>query len=202
MRTLLATLTRRRKRRLTLLILCTAYIIVAALWIAFPARAHAVDYPKVRKGCHTQWCQKVRATVKISKRIDRTLAQYGSPFAGTGLDFARAGRHWNINPFLPVAATGIESTFGRAACGINPWGWASCQTSPPWATWREGIHYVTRYLRQRYVNEWGLTDVWAIGRVYCPPCGDGWGNKAAYYMRYFWGSGPGITYKAALKAVK
>lgn len=61
------------------------------------------------------------------QNIDEYLAHYpGSPLGGHGLDFARAGYTWGINPYLLVGLTAAESTFAMDGAlsrnNHNAWG--------------------------------------------------------------------------------
>lgn len=115
----------------------------------------------------------------------------GTPLERYAFVLEAEGRKYNVNPFFIAAISGVESSFGAAACGGNAWGIGSCSMS--FATFADGARYTTRLLRTGYLNR-GLTDVWSIGRVYCPPCGNGWGDKVAWFMRNRFQSPAAVTY--------
>jgi hypothetical protein len=138
-----------------------------------------------------------RAAHSHRYQVAQQLAQglQGTPLAGYAFQLEAEGRRWNVNPYMVAAISGVESSFGSAACGGNAWGLGSCSVSI--ASFADGIRYVTRQLRTGYLNR-GMSDVWSIGRIYCPPCGSGWGDKVAWFMHARFGlpaaSQPTVTY--------
>jgi hypothetical protein len=92
---------------------------------------------------------------------------------------------------MVASIAGVESSFGAAACGGNAWGIGSC--SVRFASFTEGIAYTTRLLRTGYIAR-GLTSVWSIGVVYCPPCGSRWGDQVAWFMRHRFNAPAIVTY--------
>jgi hypothetical protein len=62
----------------------------------------------------------------VGADIDEYLARRGSPLSGYGLEFAKAGYDWSVNPFLLVAVAGAESTFATngslSRTNHNAWG--------------------------------------------------------------------------------
>lgn len=128
----------------------------------------------------------------VAKRLKDGLTKpYAFPLRRYAFAMEAAGHRYNVNPYFIAAIAGVESTFGKAACGGNAWGIGSCSVTFP--TFKEGAFYTARLLRTGYLNR-GLRDVYAVGRVYCPPCGNRWGEKVAYFMRYFFRSPPAVTY--------
>ena len=119
---------------------------------------------------------------RAADNIDRALRAYSSPLAGHGATFVREGHRYHVAPELVAAIAGVESTFGRAACGFNAWGVASCQ-GVRFASWPDGIAYVSRLVRERYLDS-GIVSLHAIGRVYCPPCGPKWASDVSWLMRH------------------
>lgn len=130
-----------------------------------------------------------RATRANVARLNRGLA--GTPLAGYGNAFDTAGRRWNVSPFFVASIAGVESSFGAAACGGNAWGIGSCAMS--FGSFADGIVFTTRLLRKSYINA-GLRDVWSIGRIYCPPCGDRWGDKVGWLMTRRFGVSTSVLY--------
>ncbi|MCL4836437.1 MAG: hypothetical protein KJ058_00540 [Thermoanaerobaculia bacterium] len=193
MRTLLATLT-----------------IAAALTLT--GAAQAADYPKVKKGCHTAWCEKVRTTVKISKRIDRALTRYGSPMAGHGLAITRAVRREGRNPFLILAISGAESSFAKQACagtfvttGLGQcWrAWQRIELCGKWihgpnyvTSWARGLGLTARLIRCRLPNADTVYDL----HGYCVACPT-WASDIERIARQWFRSGPGVRWRHALEAV-
>jgi len=124
------------------------------------------------------------ATLKAGLSKDHVRPLYRYAYA-----LEAAGHRYNVSPYFLAAIAGVESTFGEEACGGNAWGIASCGVSFP--TFKEGAWYTAKLLRESYINK-GLTTPWAINRKYA--ASSTWGERVAYYMRYFFGSGPVVTY--------
>lgn len=76
--------------------------------------------------------------------IDEYFKSRNMPLAGMGAALVSAadknGLDWRLLPAIAVR----ESSGGIAACGHNPFGWASCRRS--FDTWDEAITTVARHL--------------------------------------------------------
>lgn len=167
---------------------------------------------KVPKSCKSKWCNRVRATIRISKRIDRALAGYGSPMAGSGLEITRAARRENSNPFILLGIAGAESSFGKAACGFNSTGLGACWRPDVWTSitlcgrtyhgptyvnsWARGIRLTGRLIRCLLPE---ADDIWEV-RGYCAGCST-WNSEVAAIAKQYFNSGPGLKWKDALAVV-
>jgi hypothetical protein len=134
----------------------------------------------------------------IAARIDRVLRKFDFPLAPIGVAAVEAGRKHHLNPYFVLAISGVESTFAREACGKNAWGWSACRQQPPWSSFWEGQRWMTRLLRDRYLNVHHLYTVEAIGNRYCDGC-PSWAWEVKTVMRQYFCSGPGILFKDAVK---
>ncbi len=101
--------------------------------------------------------------------IDQYLESKGSPLAGEGDAFVKAGVRERVDPRLIVAIAGAESYFGVVTCAPhNAWGWG-CPSSPyAFDKWSDAINTVTRGVRENYVDD-GLDTVGEIHLRYAPP---------------------------------
>lgn len=135
-------------------------------------------------------CTKQKKTrLAVVKRLNAGLAGY--PLGGYGAVFEREGWEHNINPYMVAAIAGKESTFGKALCGHNPFGWSPyCQFS----SFEQAIAVVTRGLRENYLNRWHLYTVSAIGHTYCVPP-DSWIRDVSSIMTQRFGSDLRVTYR-------
>jgi hypothetical protein len=184
------------------------YLIAGLIALAFAGAGYGTPLPPApASDNHSPWAERVRANRAIALRMDAVYRRYDTALAGMGIDHVRAGRQWHVNPFFVGAIEAIESTLGRNSCGYrdthNAWGFLSGGRCIEFASWRTGIYHVTRTLRVYYIDR-GLTSVYAIGRRYCPPSdcpNDSWSRTAVAYMHSLYGSGPGILFKAAVRAV-
>lgn len=151
---------------------------------------HAKQKPKPQR---ENACRLKPRYCKLRKVYTKQLRHglQGTPLASIIETLEETGRKWNVNPVFVASIAGVESSFGAAACGGNAWGIGSCSTG--FATFAEGGRYTTRMLRASYINH-GLRDPWSIGRVYCPPCRNGWGDKVIWFMKYRFGASVSVTY--------
>lgn len=203
---------RARRAATTATVLSTLTLALAGTATASPSTATrdaTVMPPAPPASCDTSYCQKVRDTRRVALRIDRVLERYGSPMAGTGIDFAREGRRQDVNPFVVLGIAGIESSFGRAACGFNAHGLGSCGRA--WTStgcvgagsvslreltsWSASARVAVRFIRCRFPD---ATSVYGLVG-YCA-CG-GWYEKVVAFTAAF-GSGPGLRWRDALQAVR
>lgn len=95
-----------------------------------------------------------------------------SPMIGQGINFARAGQQYNVNPALMAAIGQQESAFGTAGIvkdhAYNYYGLT--KSGGGWAefsSWEEAINNHARYLREGYLDK-GLTTIPQIGSKYAP----------------------------------
>ncbi len=184
--------------------------VLAALTLTDTAGA---AYPFPSRDCHTAWCEKTRAVAKIARRIDRALARYGSPMAGHGLAITRAVRREGRNPFLVLAISGAESSFGKEACagtyvttGLGQcWRvWTTIELcgrrvhGPTYVTsWAAGLGLTARLLRCLWPDADTVYDL----HNYCVGCSRWSGDIEAIARQYF-DSGPGVRWKDALEAIE
>ncbi len=122
--------------------------------------------------------------------LDEYLASKGSPMAGEGDAFLKAGVEHEVDPRLVVAIAGAESYFGIITCAPhNGWGWG-CPNSPfSFESWAHGFDTVTRGLRENYLDD-GLETVGEIHLRYAPPdaandptdLNYGWADNVARFL--------------------
>ncbi|MCW2928630.1 MAG: Cell wall-associated glycosyl hydrolase [Thermoleophilia bacterium] len=125
-----------------------------------------------------------------ARSLDDYLESKGSPMAGSGEDFVKAGVEFEIDPRLVVAIAGAESYFGIETCApFNAWGWG-CPNGPArFTSWGHGFRTVTKGLRENYVDS-GLTSVGELHLRYAPPNAENdptnlnyaWPNNVAKFL--------------------
>lgn len=100
----------------------------------------------------------------VGAAIDDYLARRGSPLAGYGHVFVAEGLRTGINPLLPVAIAGKESSFGRKCFArFNAWGMLAYPQG--FTSWEEGIKANFEWLRHYYGAPQEAYDC----RGYCVP---------------------------------
>lgn len=74
-----------------------------------------------------------------------------------------------VDPYVLVGISRIESTFGKRACDGNPFGWSSCRI--PFTTLEESCQAVASGIANLsyYEKYQGSSDIQDLGEVYCPP---------------------------------
>lgn len=132
-----------------------------------------------------------------ARKLDAGLA--GTPMHGLGWILEAEGHRAGVHPAFIAAVAGVESSYGAAHCTQSRYwvfGLGSCArawTPPYFRSWRQAIRYQARFLRDRWIRR-GADDPWTIGRTYCPPCGNRWGDEIARHMRRM-GFRPVVTYQ-------
>jgi hypothetical protein len=99
-----------------------------------------------------------------ARQIDAYLRKQGSPLAGQGQRFVKAGKRHGFDPLLLVAISGAESSFGKRAKNFNPFGWGP---HIPFKSWGQAIDTVARGLKRGYFDA-GLKDIASIGKKWAP----------------------------------
>ena len=103
----------------------------------------------------------------VPAKIDSYLAGRGSPMAGTGASFIRAGKKYGVDPRLLVGMAVIESSAGKAlAHPYNPFNWGHHQNKQ-YGSWEESIMDVARGMRRGYYDK-GLKTPAQIVSKYAP----------------------------------
>ena len=101
--------------------------------------------------------------------IKELLSEFESPLTNKSGVFVSCADEHNINPYLLVGISRIESTFGKNACEGNPFGWSSCRTQ--FSTFESSCKAVAKGIAnlsyyEQYRNTGRLKD---LGETYCPP---------------------------------
>lgn len=108
------------------------------------------------------------------------FASYNSPLQYQAQDFVDAADKYNLDWKLVPAISGVESTFGKSAYGYNAWGWGIYGNEAlGFNSWKDGIYAVSEGLRQNYFDR-GLSDPYAINRVYA--ASPSWGWKVNFFL--------------------
>lgn len=132
---------------------------------------------------------------RLAQQLNRGLA--ATPMRGLGYILEAEGRRYGVHPGFVAAVAAVETSYGAAMClPFNAWGISSCGRAwraPTFRSWRDGIRYASRFLAERWLRR-GVSSPWAIGRTYCPPCGDRWGDRVAWFMRRLGFPAPSARY--------
>ena len=116
-----------------------------------------------------------------SQVLRKYLEHYNSPLAPFAQTFVAQADANNIDWKLLVAISGVESTFGKAEPCINAWGYNIYgKTTRCFDTYPDAIKTISQDLRYKYMNQWGATDVYSIGRIYA--ASPTWASRVTYFM--------------------
>lgn len=98
-------------------------------------------------------------------RIQKFLEKTRSPLAKNAVDFYKASKKFNFDPYLLPAIAGVESSFGQALIpeSYNPFGWNNGKYY--FKNFNDSIFTVAQSLREKYVPE-GEINAQKIGRTY------------------------------------
>ncbi|MBI2442963.1 MAG: glucosaminidase domain-containing protein [Candidatus Levybacteria bacterium] len=118
-----------------------------------------------------------------AEALEAYLRKHNSPLAEKADIFVREADKNDLDWKFVAAISGVESTFGRAypEGTYNAWGWGIYGTNMyGFPSWDEAIATISRELRERYMNQWGATDVYQIGRYYA--ASPTWASRVTYFM--------------------
>lgn len=103
------------------------------------------------------------------KVLTSYLKRYNSPLTPYAATFVKYADQYDLDWRLVAAISGLESTFGHQIPygTYNGWGWGIYGTNMIWfKSWDDGIKTVSQGLREKYINQWGASNVYEIGRFY------------------------------------
>lgn len=115
--------------------------------------------------------------------LEKFLEKYNSPFADKADIFVREADKNNLDWKFVAAISGIESTFGqRYPQGTyNAWGWGIYGDNMHYFnSWDEAISTISFELRTRYMDKWGATNTYEIGRFYA--ASPTWAQRVEFFM--------------------
>jgi hypothetical protein len=115
--------------------------------------------------------------------LHKYLNKYNSPLADNAEDFVRYADTYKIDWRFVAAISGVESTFGQQipANSYNGWGFGIYGTNVRYFnSWSDGIETVSKSLREDYMDKWGASDVWSIGKIYA--ASPTWAERVNYFM--------------------
>ncbi len=141
----------------------------------------------------TAWCVVVPAAGATvgPVQIDAFLLAQGSPLAGEGAVFCRAGRRAGVDPAFLVAISGAESSFGRfifsagsQTADYNAFNWffATTRAGSAFTSWDQAIATVAAGLSGPLYYGAGRYAVDTIAPIYCPQGTQAWINNVTAYM--------------------
>ena len=123
----------------------------------------------------------VQASDNRVQVLTKYLAQENSPLTPYASTFVAQADMYHIDWRLLVAISGVESTFGKAVPCTNAWGYNIYGNNMRcFASYPEAIRIISQDLRYKYMDQWGATDVYSIGRIYA--ASPTWASRVTYFM--------------------
>ncbi|OGH06136.1 MAG: hypothetical protein A2W22_04520 [Candidatus Levybacteria bacterium RBG_16_35_11] len=110
-----------------------------------------------------------KITDNRARILRKFLEEWNSPLSDNAEDFVSYADKYNLDWRLVAAISGLESTYGHAIPpgSYNGWGWGIYGTNTHYFnSWEDGIETVSKGLREQYMDSWGATNVYEIGRIY------------------------------------
>jgi len=128
--------------------------------------------------------------IQAQKEDDRVLVlkkyleTHNSPMADNAEDFVLQADLNHIPWQLVAAIAGTESTFGhnepRSGC-YNGWGYGIYGDNVLcFPTYKDAIKTISKALRNVYIDRFGATDVYGIGKFYA--ASPAWGGHTEFFM--------------------
>ncbi len=111
------------------------------------------------------------------------LLRRNSPMAENAKDFVAYADQYNLDWKLVAAIAGVESSYGLAIPynSYNAWGWGVYGDNViRFTSWKEGIYTISEGIRNKYMNRWGATNVYEIGRIYASS--QAWPNSVNIHL--------------------
>jgi len=116
-----------------------------------------------------------------TEAIATFLQNTNSPLAVLAGDFVSVGDIYNLDPYLLVAISGVESSFGKhyPVATNNPFGiYSSSNSLRYFRSLSEALDYLGKLLSEKY----DTTSVENIGRKYCPAHHESWSWKVRFFI--------------------
>lgn len=103
-----------------------------------------------------------------AQAIKDLLGEFNSPLENKSPTFVVCADEHNVNAYLLVGISKVESTFGKNACEGNPFGWSSCKT--PFSTFKSACQAVAKGIATLpYYKQYRSTSrIQDLGETYCP----------------------------------
>ncbi len=162
---------------------------VLLLILTFPNQTHAKNViaggSAVLKNEDTlntmQSQERLEAYIKYMA-IHNVLKRYNSPLLPYAKTFIESSIDNNLNSYLVVSISGVESGFGKFLIPgtYNPFGWG--QGKIYFESFEDAINTVSLKLRTRYINK-GAHSVYSIGLIYAGTTS--WSRKVNFFISQF-----------------
>lgn len=115
--------------------------------------------------------------------IEKVLTRYNSQLVGEADTFVKYAYEYNIDPYLLISISGLESFFGRHMIpgNYNAWGWGGGYIGLQ--SWDHAIYTISKALRENYYDK-GAQDIHDVGRKYAES--PTWSVRVQYFMDQFY----------------
>ncbi|OGK19615.1 hypothetical protein A3D80_04745 [Candidatus Roizmanbacteria bacterium RIFCSPHIGHO2_02_FULL_40_13b] len=120
----------------------------------------------------------------LKKRvISRVLSKYNSTLTDQAEVFVDAAIKYDIDPYLVVSISGLESFFGRFMVpgNYNAWGWGGGYIGLE--SWENAITTISKALHERYYGR-GAETLADVGRIYAES--PTWAVRVQFFIDQFY----------------
>lgn len=111
------------------------------------------------------------------------LEAQNSPLADSAKTFVKAADANGLDWRFVASISGIESTFAQhlPPDSYNAWGWGIYGDNMiNFTSYDQAIDTISKSLRTNYMDKWGATDVYQIGKIYA--ASPTWAARVAHVM--------------------
>lgn len=114
--------------------------------------------------------------------IEAVLSRYDSPLLGSASSFVNSANRYQLDPYLLVSISGLESYFGNMMVdgSYNAYGWGGGWIY--FESWEDGIETISKGLRENYYDR-GAQNLDQVGAMYAES--PTWSVRVAGFMRLF-----------------
>lgn len=157
-------------------------IFLITLFLFLPQNAFA----EVKLAGHSASMELAKKEDKTDNRIrvlEEYLKSFDSPLAKSASTFVEEADKYDIDYRLVAAISGVESTFGHFLPynSYNAWGWGIYGDNMIYfSSFEEGIEIISKSLREKYIDSWGASNVYEIGKFYAES--PTWASRVDQFM--------------------
>lgn len=163
--------------------LITGFILL--LFFSFTSIAHAVDSVHEPSAMISQGGDTDASREALLKKrvISRVLSKYNSTLTDQADVFVDTAIKYDIDPYLVVSISGLESFFGRFMVpgNYNAWGWGGGYIGLE--SWENAITTISKALHERYYGR-GAQTLADVGRIYAES--PTWAVRVQFFIDQFY----------------
>lgn len=165
-------------------IVLSAFLLIFVLKLSSPVVANGItSEPSASIILPGSEASKSQEYLLKQRVIEKVLTRYNSQLVGEADTFVKYAYEYNIDPYLLISISGLESFFGRHMIpgNYNAWGWGGGYIGLE--SWDNAIHTISKALRENYYDK-GAQNIDDVGRKYAES--PTWSVRVQYFMDQFY----------------